>query len=425
GGFSGRNREDELQDNLSLNPRKLREQRKGKSKPQTEELFKNFGDDVDWRSELNKRVAEIKKEKETDRNPKRTAKEEKKIQSNLIFDEAADDEEYIEDEDIVEEIIEEEYYEEDEKDVEEDDEFSDDEFDSARKNAMEIVESLKKRKRSEHADVYDDSHHEDYDEDTDEYVDEDEYDEDISGKDEESRNQRDKHYEPIPSDPDEIKEYIARKVAMRKGRGDNKAPSLAEEYGYKRSRKKQYDEPQSKYQKLSSKKMEPPPIDDMDSIYRPIEGKPQYKDAENILAEETRTLVNFKRLYAAVWDNLLLLLITLVIIKFGSSVLDVSMGQMISASWWRFAIFYIVLAIIYNVYFTTSNGQTIGKMMFHIRIISESGYQVSLGNIVLHCLLTIISLALATVGYLWFFFDFRGRNLADIIARTKIQIFQE
>jgi uncharacterized RDD family membrane protein YckC len=159
------------------------------------------------------------------------------------------------------------------------------------------------------------------------------------------------------------------------------------------------------------------------SIYRPSEGLGKISSAESLLAHETRALINMKRTYSAIWDNLILIILTLIIIRLGASVTDFSMGHLISASFYRFIIFYIILSALYNIYFTASNGQTIGKMMFHIRIIRYDSKQITIKQVFAHYVLTVLGIVAATIGYFWYFFDSEGRNIPDKLVNTKIELY--
>jgi|GEM_PF-4052043 len=286
---------------------------------------------------------------------------------------------------------------------------------------------LDDRKRSRSSEVYDDDHFEDYDYDEEDlYEDE----ENIDTEEEEAAADYDEEHkavekeEYIPTDPEDVRRYLQEKVSRRKESKEYRERSLAEEYGYKRKKKKGKDRP-----------IPPPPAPGVDSsadeadiyhsLYKPTKAAEKGTKAEEILEEETRSLINMKRVYAAVWDNIILFVINGIIIRFGADVTGVSITDLLSASAAKILVFHLLITAFYHVYFVVSNGQTIGKMILNIRLVNNDDSQVRIMKSILHVLISIAGTAFALVGYLWFLFDERGRSWADLLCGTKIELYNE
>jgi len=123
-----------------------------------------------------------------------------------------------------------------------------------------------------------------------------------SEKDELEDGEPEERVEKLPSDTEELKEYIARKVEKRRGKKGLKQKTAADEYGYRSYRKKKTEKKakEKSYQSVPVDRKEYPGYDDVESpFYRPVEeGKPA--SAVKIFQEESRNLINMKRIYAAV-----------------------------------------------------------------------------------------------------------------------------
>ncbi len=343
---------------------------------------------LDWKDELNRRVKEIKAEREGKPRQKQPAK---KSPTRKGRQEDEDD------------------------------------FSVAQKNVKDLVEELEPD--YEQVELYDDDHHEEYDMDEDEEdVERDEPDVDDLDEDEpeEYDDEIADEEEYIPSDPDEIKQYIARKVQKRKKKRGERVKTPAEEYGY-RKYKRTIDEPEPRKKSPVSKQEETDLADRYtDSpLYQPVSDDIEEPAVPGVFHEETRNLLNMKRIYAAVWDNIILGIVAFVIFKLGAGATKVTLSELISVAWFKLFVFYVVVSAIYNLYFTVSNGQTIGKMLMQIRLISEHGGQVHPRKVILHYLITLVSVAAATVGYFWFFFNSAGKNLADLAVGTRIEFYND
>lgn len=83
---------------------------------------------------------------------------------------------------------------------------------------------------------------------------------------------------------------------------------------------------------------------------------------------------------------------------------------------WAFAF----LPAIYFWIFHSMNGQTIGKMIFQIRVVREDGTPIGYGRALFRFLAYFISILPFGAGFLWAFVDKKGQSLHDKLARTVV-----
>jgi uncharacterized RDD family membrane protein YckC len=84
------------------------------------------------------------------------------------------------------------------------------------------------------------------------------------------------------------------------------------------------------------------------------------------------------------------------------------------------AAFLLLLNGGYLVAFTTAGGQTIGKMLTGIRVMTEEGTRVDLGRAVLRAGGCLVSLLTAGLAYLPALFSADSRALHDRLAGTRV-----
>jgi uncharacterized RDD family membrane protein YckC len=83
-------------------------------------------------------------------------------------------------------------------------------------------------------------------------------------------------------------------------------------------------------------------------------------------------------------------------------------------------LFFVILDGGYLVAFIAASGQTIGKMLTHIRVIRDDGQRVDIAGAVLRAVGCGLSLLTAGLGYLPAFLTTDGRALQDRISRTRV-----
>lgn len=411
------NRPDDV-DPLSLDS--IKKNRRRREKATASEIEQNSLD-LNWRDELNRRVSEIKKERESKIRPEK------------------DDIDNHSDEEIIrtrkrdtgsrnrikDEIL---------KAAEGSYRTIDDEEDIVR-------EDRAGRSRKKTSKVFDDDHLEEYDL---EHAEDDntsgiegynekprqsgDYDQNISHDDEESYEDADDIPSEIPKDPDDVKRYLEEKVARRKRKVVGSGRALSEEYGYRpksrgRTRDAEHEQVRHKTRDEESY-IENEPTYESRTIYRPIDDVKPQTPSDRLLSEETQNLLNSKRIYAGLWDNIILLIITFAIIKLGANTTDVTIMQLLSASWFKLVVFYLVINGFYNIYFVGSNGQTIGKMIMHIRLMTVEGTQISFTRAFFHYVFSIVGWAFLGIGFFWFLFNRESRNWADMLLGVKTELFR-
>jgi uncharacterized RDD family membrane protein YckC len=84
------------------------------------------------------------------------------------------------------------------------------------------------------------------------------------------------------------------------------------------------------------------------------------------------------------------------------------------------AAFLLLLNGGYLIAFTAAGGQTLGKMLTHIRVVGDDGGRVEIGAAVLRAAIVIVSAALAGIPYLAVFFSKHGRAFHDRLAGTRV-----
>jgi len=401
-------------DNIKMNRRRERASAQDSAKIEQRPL------DLDWREELNRRVHEIKKERvgrtgglPKDASAGRTKETSRREPDNRS---AAGLRDEINKYGLSRDKI---YDEEDEE---------------------RAVIGKSKKYRSKSSEVFDDNHKEEYDYDTEEFeggLETEPPGEDYGDirypsradiPDDRNEAESDISHQPVPSDPEDVKRFIAEKVARRKARSGDSGRTLSEEYGYKpkiRGRTSETDRVSARKQSRADIDIESPdsPYDSR-SIYRPMEDEEPQTPSDRLLSEETRSLINSKRIYAGLWDNIILLIISFIIIKFGASAINVTISQLFFASWQKLLVFYLLLSGFYNTYFIGSNGQTIGKMFMHIRLMTVKGKQISFTKAFIHFILSVIGIAFATIGFFWLLYNKESRNWADIVTGVKTELYR-
>jgi uncharacterized RDD family membrane protein YckC len=75
----------------------------------------------------------------------------------------------------------------------------------------------------------------------------------------------------------------------------------------------------------------------------------------------------------------------------------------------------------YFVFLHWARGQTLGKMAFHIRVVSRDGGPLSFGQAALRHLGSWLSAAILGIGYLVAAFRADKRALHDLIAGTRVE----
>ncbi|TKJ30550.1 hypothetical protein CEE39_08140 [bacterium (candidate division B38) B3_B38] len=154
-------------------------------------------------------------------------------------------------------------------------------------------------------------------------------------------------------------------------------------------------------------KLPPPP---------PLEEREYYLDAEE------RDILTKSRLLAAIFDLLILGIIGVGILFSSVRVLNVNYLQLLRNLPIHFAAVFLLISMAYYVYFTGSSGQTIGKMIMKIRVVSEDGGRVTFFKAWLRWLGYLISAAILLLGFVWIAFSPKNQGWHDKLARTRVEL---
>ena len=81
----------------------------------------------------------------------------------------------------------------------------------------------------------------------------------------------------------------------------------------------------------------------------------------------------------------------------------------------------LVIYIAYDIYFwTNKNGQTPGKMIMKIKVVTVEGNALTVGNSVMRVIGYFVSSFVCMIGYLWPLFDKDQQAWHDKIAKTYV-----
>lgn len=109
---------------------------------------------------------------------------------------------------------------------------------------------------------------------------------------------------------------------------------------------------------------------------------------------------------------ILAMLIGMIDVFFGGGVLP-----------WNLVI--IVVMLLFSIFYYTgkwvrTTGQTLGKLLLNIKVVSADGAPLTTGKVFLRYLGYIVSGVVASFGFIWVSFDKRRRGWHDMIAKTYV-----
>jgi len=143
-------------------------------------------------------------------------------------------------------------------------------------------------------------------------------------------------------------------------------------------------------------------------------------------AEHTVTVIGFgRRLVATLIDGLIVLFFSVILMGFFAilSIFVVSYnpyGDLIGFHS-LFLVSAILISVIYYIRFwAKSEGQTIGKGMMGIRVISTDGSSISVGKGIIRYLGYIIGGLIFSLGFIWITFDSKRQGWHDKLAGTYV-----
>jgi uncharacterized RDD family membrane protein YckC len=126
------------------------------------------------------------------------------------------------------------------------------------------------------------------------------------------------------------------------------------------------------------------------------------------------------RLFSALVDAALLGAINGVILYLTLAIAGISFGELRIVPPVPMTAFLLLLNLGYLIAFTAAGGQTLGKMLTHIRVTAEGGGRVDMAGAVLRAIGILLTVALAGIPYLAVFFSQQRKALHDRLAGTRV-----
>jgi uncharacterized RDD family membrane protein YckC len=147
-------------------------------------------------------------------------------------------------------------------------------------------------------------------------------------------------------------------------------------------------------------RLEPPP--------RQVEDRPVERPAQAL-----------ERAQAAAVDVVLLGALSFLVVYFASRSAHVPI-EGLRPSWPYLAVYLGFLALVYAVYFTGTTGQTLGKLIYGLRVVDTSGRPPGYLRAAGRAALGALGVALAGLGLLPVLFDPARRAFHDRVLRTRV-----
>jgi uncharacterized RDD family membrane protein YckC len=147
---------------------------------------------------------------------------------------------------------------------------------------------------------------------------------------------------------------------------------------------------------------------------------PEPPDEPSTVSSSTTPVAASARLVAALVDIVLLGAINGAVIYLTLAMSGLTMADFSVLPILPMITFFAILDGGYLVGFIAASGQTIGKMITGIRVLSDDGQRVSIGTAAIRAAGCGLSLLTAGVGYVPAFLTADGRALQDRISRTRV-----
>lgn len=131
-----------------------------------------------------------------------------------------------------------------------------------------------------------------------------------------------------------------------------------------------------------------------------------------------------RRLLAIIIDGVFVFMVSL-LIAFILGIIWVAIGWWTPASDWPWRALGVISVLIVSVFYYTGkwvqrSGQTFGKLMMGIRIVSADGSPLTTKKMILRYFGYIVSSLFASLGFIWVAIDKKRRGWHDIIAGTYV-----
>jgi uncharacterized RDD family membrane protein YckC len=175
-----------------------------------------------------------------------------------------------------------------------------------------------------------------------------------------------------------------------------------------------------------SRRMESAPPQSPSMLFEPeTESRPE-PDPTSIpeemvrAASSMRTAGASKRFWAALYDFVFLFLIDLGIVWGTGQLLGTTVFQVVRSSIWTLAPLLAIVDLGYFLFFTGASGETFGKMIMKLRVISMDGSPCNFKQAAIRTSSYLLSSALAGLGFLWICWDDNDQGWHDKLAHTLV-----
>ncbi len=168
------------------------------------------------------------------------------------------------------------------------------------------------------------------------------------------------------------------------------------------------EEAQDRYQPLDDFQNEALPSEDTGELVGPL------------VLDKTHQHTNFLRIGASLVDGAILLTMETTIILVSAMLLNSDPISLLLKSLLPFAGLFLALHFIYFTLFTSSTGQTPGKSIFGLKVVSSGQGVIGFGRAIARWLLMLLALIPAAIGFLYMFVENKGRTIYDVLLGQRI-----
>lgn len=127
-----------------------------------------------------------------------------------------------------------------------------------------------------------------------------------------------------------------------------------------------------------------------------------------------------RRIGAALIDFVLIAGIDLAVVRLTLAVLGASWSGALSLRWLPLGLFFLLLNGGYLVAFTVASGQTIGKMLTGVRVVTETSLRVPVSQAVVRAAVLALAVAPFGLGYLPALLTRSARGIHDRLSNTRV-----
>ena len=126
-----------------------------------------------------------------------------------------------------------------------------------------------------------------------------------------------------------------------------------------------------------------------------------------------------RRLAAMLYDSLLLIAILMIATAL---LLPFTHGAAIATANHFFQLYLLALIFSFYAYFWMHGGQTLGMLVWKLKITSTRNQPMQFWQILLRFIIALISIPLFGLGLFWIFIDKNNQSLYDRLSMTKVEL---